>query len=401
MTHRAAVKVWPELKHYTGFDQSRPMIMLASSILKPLDVPHTLKQTDLNVTSLEAGNHTSVPNRSSLALSAFTLSEIRHPSKRKAFIRNLCSTPSEVIVLIERGTPAGFALIAEARQQILDLDAEIPVHVIAPCPHDKRCPLRFKPDFCHFSQRRELPASSSVAYLLLSYSGTVEQPDFLRKTKHSHAGELDSSFSYVAFRKGTRPQENERNLGSLVSKDGPLSVNAEALPKITLHHKAATVQEDAYYAMPKPSAEMAVTPDGDAAMYAMKQESLSWPRLLAPPMKRSGHIVMDACSVSGEVERFIIPKSQGRQAYHDARKAHWGDAFPHAPKKASRIRDRGIRKLRALKPPRNLGEAKLHDVQNQTMPAELADFGRNLAALNAFALANGTKSTSTEEEERG
>jgi ribosomal protein RSM22 (predicted rRNA methylase) len=27
-----------------------------------------------------------------------------------------------------------------------------------------------------------------------------------------------------------------------------------------------------------------------------------------------------------------IPKSQGKQAYYDARKSHWGDIFPHEPK---------------------------------------------------------------------
>lgn len=37
-------------------------------------------------------------------------------------------------------------------------------------------------------------------------------------------------------------------------------------------------------------------------------------------------------SLAGLLERHTIPKSQGRQPYYDARKAAWGDAFPHAPK---------------------------------------------------------------------
>lgn len=40
-----------------------------------------------------------------------------------------------------------------------------------------------------------------------------------------------------------------------------------------------------------------------------------------------------------------IPRSQGKQAYHDARKASWGDAFPHAPRIAPQLRTRGIRRL--------------------------------------------------------
>jgi ribosomal protein RSM22 (predicted rRNA methylase) len=30
--------------------------------------------------------------------------------------------------------------------------------------------------------------------------------------------------------------------------------------------------------------------------------------------------------------RLIIPKSQGKQEYYDARKSSWGDLFPHPPK---------------------------------------------------------------------
>lgn len=30
--------------------------------------------------------------------------------------------------------------------------------------------------------------------------------------------------------------------------------------------------------------------------------------------------------------RMTIPKSQGKQAFYDARKSSWGDIFPHPPK---------------------------------------------------------------------
>lgn len=32
--------------------------------------------------------------------------------------------------------------------------------------------------------------------------------------------------------------------------------------------------------------------------------------------------------------RLTIPKSQGKQAFYDARKSSWGDIFPHLPKNA-------------------------------------------------------------------
>lgn len=34
----------------------------------------------------------------------------------------------------------------------------------------------------------------------------------------------------------------------------------------------------------------------------------------------------------GKILRVTIPKSQGKQAYYDARKSQWGDLFPHDSK---------------------------------------------------------------------
>lgn len=34
----------------------------------------------------------------------------------------------------------------------------------------------------------------------------------------------------------------------------------------------------------------------------------------------------------GKIMRMTIPKSQGKQAFYDARKSNWGDIFPHPPK---------------------------------------------------------------------
>lgn len=36
--------------------------------------------------------------------------------------------------------------------------------------------------------------------------------------------------------------------------------------------------------------------------------------------------------------RMTIPKSQGKQAYYDARKSNWGDIFPHPPKNPPQVR---------------------------------------------------------------
>jgi ribosomal protein RSM22 (predicted rRNA methylase) len=58
----------------------------------------------------------------------------------------------DTLLVVEPGTPAGYARIIALRVQLIADGA----HVLAPCPHDNTCPL-VAPDWCHFAQR--LPRS--------------------------------------------------------------------------------------------------------------------------------------------------------------------------------------------------------------------------------------------------
>ena len=58
----------------------------------------------------------------------------------------------DTLLVVEPGTPAGYARIIALRAQLIADGA----HVLAPCPHDNTCPL-VAPDWCHFAQR--LPRS--------------------------------------------------------------------------------------------------------------------------------------------------------------------------------------------------------------------------------------------------
>jgi ribosomal protein RSM22 (predicted rRNA methylase) len=52
------------------------------------------------------------------------------------------------LIVVEPGTPAGYARIIALRAQLIAAGA----HVAAPCPHNGDCPLS-APDWCHFAQR--------------------------------------------------------------------------------------------------------------------------------------------------------------------------------------------------------------------------------------------------------
>ena len=71
---------------------------------------------------------------------------------RAELAASLWERTGDTLLVVEPGTPAGYARIIALRAQLIADGA----HVLAPCPHDKACPL-VAPDWCHFAQR--LPRS--------------------------------------------------------------------------------------------------------------------------------------------------------------------------------------------------------------------------------------------------
>ncbi|KAF9432282.1 37S ribosomal protein S22 [Entomortierella beljakovae] len=322
----AANELWKTPIQYTGIDSSLDMLETAEEILGHLS---TNGNGIPNVTLKSFVTHGSLATKFDVVLSAFTLSEITAPELRKSTLENLWESTNDILILIDRGTPSGFKALAEAREQILGLDMDRikikpkfddfgnilpaeeppkrePAHVLAPCPHDNVCPiyasLSRDSQWCHFSQK-------------------VQRPDFLRKTKHSKENYEDSKYSYVVLRKGARPVHI------------PLSI-----PKTKTSPQITPVESTAEESVEKPQGKKKfkkppppppVTYDNPEDMFAA---SHAWSRIVVPPLKKDGHVVMDTCASNGYLERIIIPKSQGKIPYRDARKAMWGDLFPHAPK---------------------------------------------------------------------
>ncbi len=82
-----------------------------------------------------------------LVIASYMIGEIGE-AERDALTERLWAKTSDTLVVVEPGTPAGYARIIGLRARLIASGA----HVLAPCPHDGPCPLR-APDWCHFTQR--------------------------------------------------------------------------------------------------------------------------------------------------------------------------------------------------------------------------------------------------------
>ena len=85
-----------------------------------------------------------------LVVISYVLSELG-PAAAEAVVRKAWSCARQFLVIVEPGTPRGFAAVNAARSLLIAAKSEI----LAPCPHKDVCPLATADDWCHFSQRLE------------------------------------------------------------------------------------------------------------------------------------------------------------------------------------------------------------------------------------------------------
>jgi ribosomal protein RSM22 (predicted rRNA methylase) len=108
-----------------------------------------------------------------LVTAAYVLGELSDDAQQR-LVRDLWDACGRILVLVEPGTPAGFARIMAARSALIALGASI----LAPCPHGGPCPLA-APDWCHFATR-------------------IERTQLHRRAKSAALGYEDEKFAYVA-----------------------------------------------------------------------------------------------------------------------------------------------------------------------------------------------------------
>lgn len=135
--------------------------------------------------------------------------------------------------------------------------------------------------------------------LVCSFSQRLQRPAFVRKTKHSGVGHEDVGYSYVVVRRGARPERAVTRAG----RQGELGRRdmEEQLTRgpyeLKLHEESSA--EDTSRSAPTEIVSSEQFKLGPEMRETLRHEAYDWPRLVFPPLKRSGHIILDVCASEG------------------------------------------------------------------------------------------------------
>jgi ribosomal protein RSM22 (predicted rRNA methylase) len=142
----AAADAFPTLANFALLDANPALRALALELLKG--------NPRLGTANYELGQARALLPKASeadLVIASYLIGELGE-SDRRDLVDAAWAKTRDTLVIVEPGTPAGYARIIAGRARLIASGA----HVAAPCPHDRACPLQ-APDWCHFAQR--LPRS--------------------------------------------------------------------------------------------------------------------------------------------------------------------------------------------------------------------------------------------------
>jgi ribosomal protein RSM22 (predicted rRNA methylase) len=125
--------------------------MDAMTLVEPNPVFRELAARLLPEARIVAGSLSGGLPQADLVTAGYVLAELAEADAARA-ARELWAVTGGLLVLVEPGTPSGFARIRAARAALIEAGG----HVAAPCTHDAACP-KTGGDWCHFFQR--LPRS--------------------------------------------------------------------------------------------------------------------------------------------------------------------------------------------------------------------------------------------------
>ncbi|KAJ4711836.1 methyltransferase-like protein 17, mitochondrial [Melia azedarach] len=344
-------EVWPRsLEKVNLVEPSQSMQRAGQSLIQGLkDLPLIHSYTSIQALT----KHISKSEREhDLVIASYVLGEIPSLKDRITIVRQLWDLTQGC-----SGTPQGSSIISQMRSHILwmekrksrksenhkskDAKKETSkdlvnlrsgVHIVAPCPHDGRCPLENSGKYCHFAQRLQR---------------TTTQRAYKHSKGESLRGFEDEKFSFVAFRRGQRPRE-----------PWPLDgIKFETLKEQHANRNPEDLEIDYEDLMKQSEAELVPYEKNNKVYYESdanehdvddgnedwerKEEETShadlgggWGRIIFSPVRRGRQVAMDVCrsiksdGSEGSFQHLVFTRSKNPTLHRLARKSLWGDLWP-------------------------------------------------------------------------
>ncbi|GAB5356513.1 hypothetical protein AAMO2058_000296100 [Amorphochlora amoebiformis] len=291
------------VERYTGVDENMQLLSAARKLCEGLDTKSAWVPQ--------------VPPRSKydLVVSVDHFQSLTSRT-RKALAQRLydATNDSGILVIAVHGRK-NFETINQVREALLqvvkqekekknevDGSTEKPTpRIIAPCPHMEQCPMQGERYGCHFGLRMpqlDFPSMSEQAKV---------QPNSL------FGRNILGSYSFVAFHKNPpielKPEVEVEN--QTFETNYTEVVSAASIPEADRIEQKT--QEDERIRKRKAALQVIEGEEG---------------RLVAAPLKKGGHVILEMCTAEGSYVRATIGKSAG-SAYKAAKAKSWGDRWEY------------------------------------------------------------------------
>jgi ribosomal protein RSM22 (predicted rRNA methylase) len=175
-TATIAAEAFPAIERATLVERDTKLVDLGKQLLHARDAVYRVSSSYVVADLKTLGDEIQV-SPSDLIVLSYALAEFPK-AQQERLIESIWRVTAKMLVIIEPGTPRGFANVLAARELLAGRGA----HILAPCPRADAhpCPMAAANDWCHFAQR-------------------VERTSLHRALKGGALGYEDEKFSYVVL----------------------------------------------------------------------------------------------------------------------------------------------------------------------------------------------------------
>lgn len=181
-----ALRNFVDLENVVCLEREEVMRNLGEALMQEAEIDE-LKNVKWEKFDLVASN---IEYKADLVICSYVLNELNEDDRQTA-LEKLWNAANKILLIIEPGTPKGFAEIKELRKMLIKQGGNI----VAPCPNIEKCPMP-ETDWCHTTCRvartriHKLLKNGDVPYEDEKFSyiavskDTIEKGDFARVLRH-------------------------------------------------------------------------------------------------------------------------------------------------------------------------------------------------------------------------